>query len=302
MQASTTLMVPEKQLTRIQGMNQMLEGGLGIAAAPLGALVVSALPMVGVLGIDIATAVFAIVPLIFIVIPQPKEKNDGEERPSFWQDFRSGLAYAWNWKALLYIMGMAMLVNFLMSPAVSLLPLLVSGTFDRSAYFLSMMEVTLGVGVIVGGILLTTWGGFKRRIITTLVGLVGIGVSVLFVGITPQLNTPNWAILGMICLGFAMTMTNGPVRVIMQAAIAPEMQGRIFSLIGSMSQAMAPLGLILAGPLADRFGVPFWFILAGGMTLLMAGFGFLSPTVLGIENGRSAQAQPLEESSDALLI
>ena len=72
MTASISLMVPKEHLTRIQGMNQMLNGGLNIVAAPLGAFLIGILPMQGILAIDVATALFAIVPLLMIQIPQPE--------------------------------------------------------------------------------------------------------------------------------------------------------------------------------------------------------------------------------------
>src|SRR4030066_1615060 len=56
MQASTTLMVPNEQFSRIQGLNQMLQGGMNIASAPLGALLLALLPMEGILAIDVFTA------------------------------------------------------------------------------------------------------------------------------------------------------------------------------------------------------------------------------------------------------
>ena len=86
MTASTSLMVPKEHLTRIQGVNQTLNGGLNIIAAPLGALLMTLIPMSGIVAIDVITALIAVVPLFFIVIPQP-EKNPAESgSTTFWQD------------------------------------------------------------------------------------------------------------------------------------------------------------------------------------------------------------------------
>jgi DHA3 family macrolide efflux protein-like MFS transporter len=89
MMASTTLMVPDDQLTRIQGLNQMLNGGMNIAAASLGAL----LPLQGILAIDVATALFAIVPLLFIHVPQPPISS-GSAAGLLWGDW---LPQGWLW-------------------------------------------------------------------------------------------------------------------------------------------------------------------------------------------------------------
>ena len=137
MTASTSLMVPKEHLTRIQGINQMLNGGLNIVAAPLGALLLELLPMQGILGIDVVTAIIAIGPLFFLAIPQPERIERGKlpssEKTSVWQDFASGLRYVFNWPALLIIASMAVVINFLLTPAFSLLPLLIKDHFDGSA-------------------------------------------------------------------------------------------------------------------------------------------------------------------------
>jgi len=97
MTASTSLMVPVEHLTRIQGFNQMLNGGLSVISAPLGALFLEILPLQGILAIDVITAAIAIVPLIFIKVPQPerieRREVQGDSQSSVWQDFIEGFRY-----------------------------------------------------------------------------------------------------------------------------------------------------------------------------------------------------------------
>ncbi|MGD8585370.1 MAG: MFS transporter, partial [Chloroflexota bacterium] len=128
MAASTSLMVPVEHLTRIQGVNQMLNGGLNVISAPLGALLLGVLPMQGVLAIDVFSAVFAIVPLLFTRIPQPDRHtglrgNEGQE--TIWQGVKSGLRYVTGWPGLLIVSLMTVGINFTIIPAFSLMPLLV---------------------------------------------------------------------------------------------------------------------------------------------------------------------------------
>ena len=101
MQASTSLMVPQEQLSRVAGMNQTLQGVMSIATPPLGALLMSILPLHWIMAIDVITAAFAVVPLFFVHIPQPlcREAPTGtqESKPSLWQDVREGFLYIWHW-------------------------------------------------------------------------------------------------------------------------------------------------------------------------------------------------------------
>lgn len=296
MQASTVLMVPEKHLTRVQGMNQTIQGALNIVSAPVGALLLAVLPMQGVLAVDVVTAVFAIVPLLFIHVPQPENwqtqsaqglKAFGRE---FGKDLKAGLHYVWSWPAMMMLMVMAMIINLVLNPAFALLPLLVNGHFEGGALQLGFLESTFGLGLVVGGILLGIWGGFKRKIVTSLCGLIGMGLATLVMGFTP--NTMFYvAVLGAFAIGYMNPFVNGPVFAIMQTTVAPEMQGRVFTLIGSLSGLMSPIGLMIAGPLADRFGVQAWFVVGGFVTLLMGISGFFIPTIMNIEEERSPMAE-----------
>jgi DHA3 family macrolide efflux protein-like MFS transporter len=296
MQASTTLMVPKEHLARIQGLNQMLHGGLNILAAPLGALLLELLDVQGVLFIDVFTAMLAVAPLFFIAVPQPERLAEAAGS-SFWEDFRSGLRYTLGWPGLVIIGVMAALINLLLAPASALIPILVTQHFNGQAWQLAWMQTASGVGVIAGGLALSVWGGFKRRILTSMLGLLGIGAGSILMGLTPA---PAF-LLGvgaMFLLGFFLPVANGPLLAAVQATVEPAMQGRVFTLIGSVSAGMAPLGLLIAGPVADRLGVLTWYLLGGVVCLLMGVLGFFIPAVVHLED--HGKASPPEAEAPTL--
>jgi DHA3 family macrolide efflux protein-like MFS transporter len=286
MSASTSLMVPKEHLTRVQGVNQMLNGGLSIVAAPLGALMLGLLEMQWILTIDVITATLAIVPLFFFAIPQPDMKVSDEmagERPSYWDDLKAGVKYVYSWKGLLVILGMATLLNMVLTPAFSFLPLLISEHFGLGAMELGLLDSTFGIGIIVGGALLGIWGGFKRKIYTTMVGLMGIGIGTLGLGLLGE-DGFYIAIVFAVIMGVSQPITNGSLMGVMQAKVSPDMQGRVFSLTGSVSGGLAPLGLIIAGPLSEAYGIQIWFVVGGIICLLMSISGFVIPTVRNFED------------------
>lgn len=289
MVASTSLMVPEKELTRVQGFNQMLGGGLNIISAPLGALLLEVMPLSGILSIDVITAFFAIGPLLFITIPQPdKDPAQGTGFRSVVKDIKVGFEYVFAWPGLLVLIGLAVVINLVATPSFSLFPLLVKTYFGGGALELGWADSAYGIGVVSGGLLLGTWGGFNRRIYTTIMGLLGFGGGFLLVGLSPA----NWfflAVGGMFFIGLMLSMINGPALAILQATIDPQMQGRVFSLITSLSKISAPLGLIIAGPLAEFTSVRVWFLTAGLITLLIGIGSFFIPALIGIEDHHQAQ-------------
>jgi DHA3 family macrolide efflux protein-like MFS transporter len=292
MQASTSLMVPKEHLARIQGLNQMLQGGMSIASAPLGALLLAWLPMEGILAIDVFTAMFAIIPLFFLQVPQPVRTDlqaDGSPKSTVWQDLLAGLKYVWGWPGLLLIGIMATVINFLLTPAFSLLPILVTKHFNGQAIQLATLESFSGIGFIVGGLVLSAWGGFKRRILTSLVGLFAMGAGCLVMGLLPP-TAFVFAVGTMLFLGILNPMVNGPLLAAVQAAVSPEMQGRVFTLINTMAAGMSPIGLIIAGPISDRMGVQTWFIIGGLVTIVMGVAGIFIPAVMHFEEGRGAVA------------
>ncbi len=283
MQASTTLMVPEKHLSRVAGLNQTLFGVANIVAPPLGALLFSILPVQGILAIDVGTAVLAIVPLFFITIPQPERKEAPEEKPSVLADMREGLRFVWGWRGMMMILIIATLINLLINPGFALLPIMVTDHFGGGALELAWLQSAWGIGMILGGITLGVWGGFKRRIVTGLLALTLMGVGVTVLGLTPA-TAFTLALGAMFFGGFMNPIANGSLFATLQVTVPPEMQGRVFTLAMSGSAAMSPLGLAIAGPVADALGVQIWFLIGGIATVIMGAGSFFIPAIMQIED------------------
>lgn len=302
MQASTSLMVPKEHLSRVQGLNQVLHGAMNIFAAPMGALLLSLLPMQGVLAIDVVTALLAVLTLLFIAIPQPARSpaSAASQAPaSMRRELSEGFRYVWAWPGLMMIMLSATLINLVLTPTGALQPILVTRHFGGQAFHLAWMESAWGIGVVAGGITLSVWGGFRKRIVTSMAGLVVLGLSVLLVGFVPP--SAFWLAVGfMLAAGFMNPIVNGPLLAVVQSVVAPEMQGRVFTLIMSFAAAMSPLGLILAGPFADHFGVQTWFVVGGLVTILLGAVAFFIPAIMRIEEGHGGSeaktASSLEEN------
>jgi DHA3 family macrolide efflux protein-like MFS transporter len=286
-------MVPDNQLTRVQGINQSLYAGLNIISAPLGALLLEALDVQGVLLIDVGTALVAILPLIFIAIPQPQNLQISQKKnlvASVWEDFVVGLKYVMGWPGLRFLLIMAVSINMIISPAFSLLPLVVREHFGGGALQLGWFNSAFGVGAIVGGMALGIWGGFKKKMYTMLLGLLGLSVGLMIMGLTP--GSLMWlGITGVLIVGIFIPIANGPISAVLQATVEPSMQGRVFTLVGSLASAMTPLGLIIAGPLSDLVNIQIWYIVGGIVALGFGLGGRFSKVLLGIEDQTITPAQ-----------
>ncbi len=292
MQATTSLMVEKESLSRVAGMNQSLNGLAAIVAPPLGAFLMEVIPIQTILLIDVATAVLAVGPLFFIRVPQPSSGSDEAlGLKTVLSDMREGAVFVWSWKGLRVIMGMSMLINFLMSPAFSLLPLVVTNHFNGGAVELGWLQSANGVGMIAGGLLLGAWGGFKKRVVTAMTSLVISGVFIVVFSFMP----PPLFLVAVGCVFiFAVfnAMANGTFFSSIQAVIPPQMQGRVFTILMSLSGGMTPLGLAVAGPVSDSLGLLFWFRIGGFVLALMGAAAFFIPAVMNLEE--EAELPPTE--------
>jgi DHA3 family macrolide efflux protein-like MFS transporter len=299
MLTSTGWMVPEQHLARVQGLNQALEGALNIAAAPIAAVLLSILPVEGILGIDILTALAAVGLLLCIRIPQPEPAADAARPASFLErtlgDVIEGIRYVRRWTGLCALLMMAVCFNALLQPALTLLPILVRRSLDGTALSLSGIQAAFGMGVVAGGALLGVWGGFRRRVRTVVMGLAGLGAGLLAAGGHPP-GDVIWIAGCLFVCGAMMAVIHGALFAIIQSNVAPDMQGRVMALTLSVVGVAVPIGLTFAGPLADRLGPECWFAAAGIVCLGMAASAAASRAVQRLEDRGKGRPMPVNSA------
>jgi DHA3 family macrolide efflux protein-like MFS transporter len=288
MVASTSLMVPAQHLPRIQGLNQMLGGIMSIVLPPIGALLLGLMPLHAILMIDVVTAAAACGILCFVRIPRPERVAAvASVPPTVWADAREGLRVIWDWPGLRLLLIMAALNNLFFGPMVSLLPVLTTNVFDGGPAQLAWLNSVSGVGIALGGLVIGIGGGFRRPVVTALCGLIGLGIGSALIGLSPR--SAFWmALVGVFLADLMLPVVNGPLHATLQTTVPPGLQGRVFSVIGSLSAAVAPIGLLLAGPVADLLGIRSWYLMGGAVHFLMGCTGFLIPCVLRLVEDRGS--------------
>ncbi|NLW71307.1 MAG: MFS transporter [Chloroflexi bacterium] len=299
--ASISLMVPKEHLTRLAGINQAARGFLQIAAPPLGALLIKFWPVQNVLAVDLVTAALAVFLLVlFVKVPQPKQTKAPEpiSASALLKDVGEGFRYIYAWKGLLWLMIGALLINMIATPAFSLLPLYVTQYYGKGATELAWLESALGIGMIAGGLLLGVWGGFKRKIYTVICGNAGMGIGIILLGLLSK-TMYQLAIPVMGLIGLTNGLTNGPFLAIFQTKIRPDMQGRILTAVNSLAVGATPLGLLLAGPLADTLGIKVFYLAAGVMCLLIAAGWLKTRQVYTLEDQEEGGRLAVEPAASA---
>lgn len=277
--ASTAMLVPESFISRAAGLNQTLSGVMLVAAAPLGALAISVMPIGYALMIDIVTAAFGIVPLVIYRIPQVRVAV--ADRLGVWKELREGVSTVWHNGGLRRLYLLMFISMIAIMPTFTLTPLLVKEYFGGDAPQVALMEGLSGAGMIAAGIIVAAIAP-KRKILWVLWGFAISCFSVAFTALVPG----NWIGLAAVfwCLSSVFyILGNGPLIAILQTTVPNQLQGRVLSLLNTMTGLGAPIGLALATPLGEMIGIQMLFIVMGAAGGLITLFGFVSRPLLQIE-------------------
>ena len=277
--ASTANLIPTSWLPRVAGLNQSLQGIMTIAAAPLGALALAWLPLQGALMIDVVTAILGITPLLLLSVPQPKETQN--KTSSVWADFREGVRFVARVRGLLTLYAILGLVVLTLMPTFSLTPLLVKQHFGGGVNQVALMEGLSGVGMIVGGVLISIFPG-KRPI---LILMLSFAVSCGTVALTALAGSNAFwlAIVWWVVSGFTFSTGNAPMMSVLQTVVPNHMQGRVLSLMTTIMGLAGPVGLAIAAPLGEAFGVRSVFIGGGILSALVCLLALLSRDMWKLE-------------------
>lgn len=283
--ASTAMLVPTEWLPRAAGLNQMLQGIMTVAAAPLGALALAFLPLHGALTIDVVTALLAIVPLLCFAIPQPHRDHD--RRMGLVADFREGLSTVVRNRGLLLLYGVLGLVVLTIMPTFTLTPLLVKQHFGGGVNEVAVMEGLSGVGIILGGVLMSAVSLRARKVMLVLLSFAVSCGTVALTALAPSgmlwLATVWWFVSGA-----TFSTGNAPMMALIQTIVPNQVQGRAIGLLNTLIGVAGPAGLALAALLGSVVSVRGLFILGGTLAAAICVLGFASRRLRELETAQAA--------------
>jgi MFS transporter, DHA3 family, macrolide efflux protein len=293
--ATISLMVPKEQYGRANGMMALIETGPGVFAPLLAGVLLAFIHLEGVLLLDVATFVIAVAVLLLVSIPQPPKTEARQPgRGNAVREFLYGFKYILARPSLLGLQLVFLSGNLFWGLAWVVLPAMILARTGDNARTFALVQSAGAVGGVVGAVVMSAWGGFKRRVHGVLLGwaLSGLlGVTLLGLGRT----APIWIVASFLATLLA-PLIDGSNQAIWQAKVAPEVQGRVFSVRMLIAWCAGPITAFIAGPLsdyvlepamrpggswADRLG---WLVGTGpgaGMSLLFVFSGILV-TLIGV--------------------
>lgn len=248
--AAITLMVPKEQYTRANSMMELAGNTSGIFAPLLAGALLPLIKLSGILTFDLITLTLAVGALLIVYIPQPKMTAEGREsQGSLWKESVYGFRYIFARKSLLGLQLVFLFANFFSALGFTLLaPMILARTSNNSIIFGSV-QTAGAVGGLVGGLLVGAWGGFKRRVHGVLAGWALTGLAgTLLIGLGRGL--PLW-LVGSFMGALFSPLINSSNQSIWQSKVAPDVQGRVFSIRRLIAWFVQPVATLIAGPLAD---------------------------------------------------
>lgn len=248
--AAVTLMLNKEEYARANGMLSLARSASGIFAPVAAGILLPIVGIGGIMSFDVVSFIVAVGALTLISIPPPPGVTDPKERPSLLEDSVFGFRYIKARPSLLGLQSIFFVVNFVGSVCFALLAPMILSRSGNDSIVLGSVQSAFGVGGVVGGILMSAWGGPKRKVYGLLLGLVstsllgtvimGLGQGALF-----------WVTAAFFFM-FINPITNGCSQAIWQSKVPPKLQGRVFSTRALLAQASQPVAMFVAGPLADR--------------------------------------------------
>ncbi len=309
--AATTLLVPRHHLGRASGMVQLGQASARVLAPLLAGVILAAGGLGGVLAIDGLTFLLAVGVLFKVRIPhlEPAPAR-GSKRRSLLQEAGDGWRYIRDRPGLVRLLAFFAAVNLLTPFALVLTtPMVLAFTTEE---YLGLVLGVGSAGAVLGGLLMSTWGGPERKILGILTTGPVFGLGLIVAGLRPSVGL---IAAGLFVIYFSIPILNGCSQALWQVKVAPAIQGRVFAMRRVVAQVTGPVAFLLAGPLADRVFLPFQeaggplaraltpFVGRGpgrgiGLMFLLAGILFLLTTALATASPRLCRLE--EDLPDSL--
>jgi len=273
--------VPEDKLTKVNATNGSIQAMVMLVSPMLSGALLTMATIETIFFIDVITAAIAVSVLFLFLHVPVHAKAQAKQTTSYFSDMREGFTYIKNHAYIKRFFLFCAVFFFLVAPAAFLTPLQVARSFGDDVWRLTAIEISFSIGMMVGGVIMASWGGFKNRIHSMTLSMLVTGACTFALGVIPVF----WIYLIVMGLvGIAMPIFNTPSMVLIQEKVETDFLGRVFGVFGMIASSMMPLGMLLFGPIADIIRIE-WLLIGTGLLLFIQGFFLLGNKAL-IEAGK----------------
>ena len=277
--AAISTTIPKEKYGRANGMMSLIDMGPGILAPMLAGALLPLIGLTGILSIDVVTFVLAILVLLFVHIPQPRRTEEGAQaQGNIFNEAAFGFRYIFARPSLLGLQLVFFFGNLCAGIAYTVLAPMILLRTGNDSTSLGLVQSAGAIGGVMGGVAMSAWGGFKRRVHGVLAGWAVSSFFFALMGLTKWI--PLWVALNALS-SILVPLINGSNQAIWQSKVAPDMQGRVFSARTLIAWMTNPISPLIGGTLADYVLEPAMRTSSGLSSL----FGWLVPTGPGAGMG-----------------
>lgn len=259
-------LTPKKHLVRVNGIDQTIQAVMLLASPALAAALLAVLPLAVILMIDFVTAAIGITTMFFKVkVPllQPAEVK----KINVLEEIKTGINYLRTHKILIALIVAGFAGSVFSTPASNLGPLQITRKFHDGLWQLSAVEIGFALGMLLGGSVMSTWGGLKNKIKTVALGYSLLVIPFILLGITSIF----WLYLAMMAaIGFVVPISRTAMVSFFQSETDDEHMGRVMSIVTMAISIASPATMLLLGPLADLISIDYIMIASGFLMIPLA--------------------------------
>lgn len=268
-------MVPDKELTKLNGQLGMVQSANMIIAPALGAFLFAIIPLQYLILLDVLGAILGISILIWVQIPN-NEKIDAALH--MLHNTKLGVQQLMHNQGLWYITITGAVFTLLYMPAASMYPLMTMKYFQGTVGQAGFIKALYSGGMLVGGAIIGIWGNWSDRMKPVIIAFFLVGIPTGLSGLLPGNQTGfMWFAILNVVEGIATPFFNTLLMAMIQQSYPPQQLARVLGVLNSLMSLTGPIGLIFAGPLADALGVEMLFVIAGIGTVICGIFALMIP-------------------------
>lgn len=274
-------LVPEDKLIKVNATNSSIQSVVTLVSPMISGALLNIATIETIFFIDVITAAIAVLILLLFLHVQSHAKALNMQSISYFSDMRQGFSYIKNHEYLKTIFSFIAIYFVLIAPVAFLTPLHITRNFGEDVWRLTTISVVYSVGMMAGGVIVASWGGFKNKIHSMVFSILSIGACTFALGIIPVF----WIyIIFMGLIGMAMPFFNTPFTVLLQEKVEGSFLGRVFGVLGMISSITMPLAMLVYGPVADFIKIE-WLLIGTGLLMFVQSLFMLGNKVL-IEIGK----------------
>ena len=250
---SITLLVSPQNYTRANSMNSAVHYGSNIIAPAIAGVLYPIIGLGGILPIDLATFGVAVASLVWIRIPQPDRETKGKSEENklsvFWKEVTFGIRYIWQQDSLRTLLLITASFWFAHDLGGAIFEPMILARSDNNSQVLGAISSAAGIGGVTGAVVLSVWGGTKRRVNGMLAGFMGAGVAKTIFGLGQNLTL--W-LPAQFCSSLNFPLLGSSKTALWMEAVPPKLQGRVFAADDLVIKLVSAIATLIAGPLCDR--------------------------------------------------